>query len=260
MINWISRVGYVFSFVFIFLVLFNQYVYADILFFDNFNTGIDTTKWYLETVNGARWIYAEEGGNGYITTMPQGNWNNRYVDILSQKDDFSDFILSYDIRFRSSSWHRDWRNVYLRGDISSNVYGYGMYVGVNVPVGPHPHIVQFAVHKPDGSTASLGDGIYDKSWDLNQWYRFKIYLVNNNFKVKWWEQGALEPIEWFLETSDPDKFYSKGRIGFGNYWRGVTDIDNVKVETPDVVPEPMSLLMFGIGIIGMWRIRRMVVV
>ncbi len=224
-------------------------LYAGIIFSDNFDTGIDSSKWYLEEINRVKWKYVEENGNGYIRSGQPINWDNRYLDILTQKDDFDDFILSYDMRFMSESWNKDWRHIYLRSDDSFNVHGYGMSIGVNVPVGDHPYVSDFYIRDMQGRHTRLA-AKYNYSWDLNKWYTFKVSVVGNEMKSKWWEKGTTEPSEWFLEAVDVNNVFSQGRIGFGSYWLGITDVDNVKVESPgtETVPEPATVFLFGISL------------
>ena len=199
-------------------------------FSDDFEAGLDPSVWYLEMVNGAQWTHTTEGGNGYIYSPPQNpyDWNNRYTDILTVSDDFTDFVMTWDMRFHTSSWHKDHRFIYFRSNDDANPICYYFYVGVWIPTyTPHQCMCIGVIEYPYTVRALIPNTYYP--WELEKWYSFKLEVQDNVFKVKVWEKGDAEPSIWSLEAVDSYYTHSIGRIGFGDYWGSITDVDNVTV-------------------------------
>ena len=88
-------------------------------FSDDFEAGLDPAVWYAEYNNGAQWIHATEVGNGYIyCTAQYSPGSKRWTYVYTTRDDFDNFVFSWDMRFRSQSYHKDSRCVYFRSDDS----------------------------------------------------------------------------------------------------------------------------------------------
>ncbi len=238
--------------VFVFLGLFFivQSSFAAVIFRDTFDSAIDPMNWQSENIDGGSWIYQQENGNGFAHSYPL-IWcdDNRYLDMLTQRDDFSDFLMTVDMRFINGGNNQDWRKIYFRGDYSYNVYGYYLVLGLNV-ASTNSYYVSISRIDRTGSFKQFINS-RDYSWDLNRWYTFKLSVLGNEFKAKWWLKGTQEPNTWFLEAVDEENMFTHGNVGFGNYWFAVTDVDNVTIcdsgPCPSV-PEPVSGLMFLIGI------------
>ena len=226
-----------------------------IILTDDFQSGIDPGKWFLELVNGAQWTHMTEGSNGYIHAPTQypNNYNNRCTDILSHIDDFEDFTLSWDMRFLNQGFHKDRRLIYFRCDNHLvSPHGYRIHIAVGYPYGPD-HWLYIQKHNMDGSGESLTPQILP-DWQLNVWFSFKLEVQGSVFKLKYWVKGDPEPEEWIVEAEDPAASFASGRIGFGNYLQCNTDVDNVMIRSlvetvkldikPGSCPNPMNVQLF----------------
>ena len=227
-----------------------------VVFHDDFEAGLDPTVWHQEVVNGAIWAHTTEGGNGFIRCSAQSpyNWGNRDTDIVTHRDDFGDFIMTWDMRFHTKSWHQDWRRMFFRADESSIYsgywYGYFVTVGVWIPTIPS-EFLNISRRYPDLSAQSLMTPSYiSYPWALGEWYSFKLEAYGYSFKLKVWPKGDPEPTDWTIEAVDTDEAFPSGSIGFGNYWGSVTDVDNVHLvpaiqATVDVDPNTLNLKSEG---------------
>ena len=204
-----------------------------VTFSDDFEAGLDPAVWYREVLANGLWIHATEAGNGYIVSPPANvwNWNNRFDDVLTHRDDFTDFTFTWDMRFHNQSWHQDYRDIYFRSDDAYNPHGYIVQVGVWIPTIPD-NVLQIYRHNPDGTAVLLHAAYVSYPWTLHEWYSFKLAVSGSQFNLKVWKRSDPEPTDWTIEAVDPDGMYGSGRIGFGDYWNAITDVDNVVVTTP----------------------------
>ena len=221
-------------------------------FSDDFDAGIDTGVWYVEHVNNAEWVHVIEGSNGLIRSLPQNpwNWGNRMTDILTHQDDFTDFTMTWDMRFHNSSWNKDHRYVYFRSDNAVNVHGYIIHIGVWIPTIPD-HVLKIFKINPDYTLEFLHEGHISYPWVLAQWYSFRLEVCDTRFKLRVWPRSDPEPTTWVLDVEDTGTPYGSGRIGFGNYWEASTDVDNVVVWggvaldiKPRSCPNPLNIKPF----------------
>lgn len=201
-------------------------------FSDDFEAGLDPAVWYAEYYNGAQWTHATEDGNGYIYCTPQlSPGSKRWTSIYTTKADFDNFVFTWDMRFRSQSYHKDSRCVFFRSDDSwLYPHSYVFYEGVKRPSPPYQYTDELSLssYNPDNTSTSF---VYMSCpWVLNQWYSFKLVADENVMMAKVWTKGDPEPENWIFAAVDTNATYSSGRIGFGNYWFGLTDVDNVNVE------------------------------
>ncbi len=205
-------------------------------FSDDFEAGLDPAVWYCEVLGNAGWRHTTEGSNGYVYSPAQGvwNWNNRFDDMLSRRTDFGDFTFTWDMRFHNQSWHQDYRDVYFRCDDNFNPHGYIVQIGVWIPTIPD-NLLQIYRHNPDGTAVLLHPAYVSYPWTLDEWYSFKLQVSGYQFKLKVWKKSDPEPADWIIEAFDETEMYASGRIGFGDYWNAVTDVDNVVVTTPMTV-------------------------
>jgi len=216
-------------------------------FHDDFETGLDPSKWYLENIHGATWQHTTVGGNGCMVSAEPSpwEWGNRSLDVMTQYDNFSDFTMTWDMMFTTESYNGDLRSIYFRGNNDPNVLGYWIGIGVGRPY-PYDPSDQLTISRlnSDYSWEYLTPTV-SYPWVLNQWHSFKLQAVGNEFKLKVWDKGNLEPVAWTLTATDTvPGGYSAGRIGFGNYWASETYVDNV-----GVIPEPSTFLQLGVGVV-----------
>ncbi|UCF05838.1 MAG: hypothetical protein JSV33_02025 [bacterium] len=224
-------------------------------FSDDFESGLDPNVWKLETVNGAIWTHTTEGENGYIYCPGQNPYDrhNRNTDIISEEDEFSDFIMTWDMRFHTDGWHKAPRYMYFRCDDNwPNIYGYRIGTWVNNPPDP-PHYYIMIIKITPSETVILVPELY-YPWELGTWYSFRLRADGNIFKLKVWKKQEPEPTSWTIETMDEDSSFSSGSIGFGNYWGAITDVDNVIVNPfihtvhldikPRSCPNPLNAALF----------------
>lgn len=225
------------------------------VFHDDFEAGLDPAVWHQETVNGAIWAHTTEGGNGFIRCSAQYpyNWGNRFTDIVTHRDDFGDFIMTWDMRFHTKSWHKDHRPAYFRVRESSLYpgfwYGYWIRIGVWLPTIPD-HYLNMLRYNCDLSQEFLTPSYVSYPWELYQWYSFRLEAFGNSFKLKVWKKGDAGPADWTIEGLDSGVVYPSGSIGFGNYWGSITDVDNVHLvpaiqATVDVDPNTLNLKSEG---------------
>jgi len=210
-------------------------------FSDDFEAGLDPAVWYREILGQGAWTHAVEGGNGYIYSPPEVtlDWGNRMVDILTYRDDFSDFTVTWDMRFHTQSWHQDHRYLYFRSDDQPNPLGYVVNVGVWIPTIPD-HLLQILRFNPDGTADRLHPAYVPYPFTLEEWYSFELSVAGNQFNLKVWKRGDPKPEDWTIEAVDPNATYASGRIGFGDYWNSITDADNVVVTLP-VIPVSLDI-------------------
>lgn len=203
------------------------------IFSDDFEDGLDNSVWWVEHVGNVEWIPYTDGTDNFIRSpgqMPYA-WGNRITDIITYKDDFTDFELSFDARIHTESWHKDGRWIYLRcTDNFIYINGYHVYFASLIPTYTPHRRFHIAKLYPDLTAAPLSENV-PYPWMLGQWYSFRIYACGNEFKAKAWPREDPEPEEWILETVDEESSYMSGRIGFGDYWGSVTDVDNVVVSS-----------------------------
>lgn len=227
-------------------------------FSDDFESGLDPSVWYLESVYGVHWIHMTEGGNGYAYSPPQNPYDryNRYTDMLTHREDFTDFDMTCDIRFHTKSWHKDQREIMFRCNDSPYPFGYRLGMSVYKPTTTPPNYVQFTLVEPPYVITYLTDQIA-YPWELEQWYTIRIVAAGNEMKAKVWNKEDPEPEGWTLEVVDPLNTYASGRIGFSDYWGSMTDVDNVLVMPllqevsldikPGSCPNPLNITPFDKG-------------
>lgn len=221
------------------------------LFYDDFNSGLDLDVWEKEYIGSSTWTWQPDG---YITAGTHWNLPDRMLDIVTKKDDFSDFVFTWEMRANSEVYHDDRRWAHFR---SNNDFPYvdGYFVHTTVQYAyTGKDSLWFGKMNPDNTITWLdGVDLGFNFFQLRQWYNYKLLADGNEFKVKTWKQGTVEPDTWLLSASDPDNTYTQGRIGFGNYWQADTFIDN---PTVGLVPEPVSMLLFGSGFSVLFGFRR----
>ena len=197
-------------------------------FFEDFDAGLDPLIWRVETVSGATWYHGTEEGNGYVYATTHTYYNDRFTDLLTQRTDFSDFTMTWDMRLRSNTGHGPIRSIYLRGGDFPHVFGYWLVLRSE-------YNTAYLQRLNPGLTWTTFEPVIPQNIPLHEWTSFKIVVVYNNFKFKFWPKGSPEPSEWAFDITDtvtdpPPP--SSGSVGFGNYWQSLTDVDNVRV-TPD---------------------------
>jgi len=222
--------------------------HAGILFQDDFEQGLDPNNWERENAGGQMWVEGADTNpqNKHITTQGiNAGW--QYADIVTKKDDFYDFTFNWKMRFNNEGYDRDHRAVYFRVDNSfPQVHGYYLNITVgygNIGSAPKDYLV-FQEHEVSGQYSShspCSDLGYDY-FTLNEWYNFGMDVYNNKMKVKTWKEGDAKPDSWLLTAVDEDFSFASGRIGFGNYCRASTDVDNVTI-----TPGPVSAALFLVG-------------
>lgn len=198
---------------------------------DDFESGIDTDVWYLENVGNVQWTHTTEDGNGYIYSPPQSPyvWTNRYIDILTHADDFQDFELTFDLRMQNSGYHQDQRLIYIRStDDFVFPYGYHIMFAYNKQTVVPPNFIMIYKVLPGYTYVYLTPSL-EFNWILGQWHTFRIQAEGAKIRVKVWLKDELEPAGWTMECEDPENSYTSGRIGFGDYWGSITDVDNVRI-------------------------------
>jgi hypothetical protein len=213
------------------------------IFDDDFQTGINPGVWVLHDPGGGTWIHATEGENGYVTSPPQNplHDDNRVDHMLTVRDDFGDFEMTWHWRFGNEGLHKARRYVHFRAETDRYPLGYWLNIAVNDPPKPHPTSIFFTRLDADTGEWHLISDYLDYPWQLDHWYSFRLQVSGYNFKVKFWSLGDPEPLAWNLETQDPEAMFAQGRIGFGDYWQGVTDADNVVVQDLDAIPPPFPI-------------------
>ena len=136
-------------------------------FSDDFEAGLDPSVWHLEVINGARWIHATDADGGHVTALVQNprDRNNRFADMLTQQE-FTDFTLTWDMRFLNQGFHQDRRVIYFRSDGQPVPHGYYIHTAVGYPFG---HLVQLLLllGQRRGEVAKLvWSEIDDAEWRL----------------------------------------------------------------------------------------------
>ena len=234
---------------------------GSVVFEDDFDSGIDTNVWDLENVGNSQWTPATEGGNGYIFSPPQSPyvWTNRYTDILTHYDNFEDFEMTFELRMQNDGYHQDQRIIHIRSD---NNYafplGYHIFFASYKPTGAPPNFIRIQKILSDYSAVRISPNL-EFDWMLGQWYSFRVLVSGTQIKVKVWLKDETEPAAWTVEGDDPDNTYTSGRIGFGDYWGSITDVDNVRISSitrtadldikPGSCPNPFNPSASGTGVL-----------
>lgn len=237
---------------------------ALILFSDDFESGaIDSSKWMLENNRGASWYY---NPNGYISVQQVGgspyHQSNRQTDIWTIRNDFSDFTLTYDIRFNNEYAHNVFRTTYLRGspyNVSTGVQmnGYTAYatLGYNwIPQNDSASIDLIDYASNPTVHNSLAHDV-NTDFEVEEWYTFKLEANGDNLKYKFWKRNEAEVSDWLFDVIDSSSYFPEGNIGFGSYWNALTDIDNIVVES-SAIPEPATITLLGLGLMGLTGLTR----
>lgn len=213
-----------------------------VLLADDFDAGLDTGVWFLETAGNVQWTHHPDG---YIWSPPQSpyDWGNRFTDILTHRDDFEDFELTCDLRMNNSGWHADQRIIHLRGGDVPFPPGYYLFFAAYKPTVTPPNFIEIRKVRPDFSQEFISPTI-EYPWVVGEWYSFRIVAAGNVIKVRVWPRDGQEPEDWTLEGYDPENLFTSGKIGFGDYWGSITDVDNVAVtslcRTVDIDIKPGS--------------------
>jgi hypothetical protein len=198
------------------------------IFADDFQSGLDLTRWYQYYTDGGTWIWDSEAGNGFVTSPPQPNIGQDYDrqdKLYTVETDFADFNMTWDLRLRTSGYNQDERGVIFRSQDAGLGNGYWLFICTD-PCGPAWGI-------SSGSPDLLFFGPH--SWTVDAWYSFRARLVGNHIQVKSWLKDSPEPAGWEIDVMDPSSLFTQGRIAFWDYWSGITDADNVVV-TPIGAP------------------------
>jgi len=211
-------------------------------FVDTFDQGISTDVWRVETIQGKQWRSTTSFG-GCIVSETTGNkegvgtHENPFLDILTRRQDFRDFVMTWDIRFESESWHSDHRVTYLRSQWikgQTSPYGIELLSSVWIPYPEPGDYIKIRKRTQEGRVLGLTD-LQRVSWDLETWYTIKVVVNGQRVQAKYWKRDEKEPDSWIIEARLPhrkgDSQIEAGAIGFGNYWSARTYIDNVHVQT-----------------------------
>lgn len=216
---------------------------ASSVLLDDFNSGLDGNIWSAEQLGGSSWVWGSDAGNGYVVSEPQKE-QDRYLDIFSEDQSFSDFALSFDMKFDNNGYDQDWRRIYLRMNGSFDAHE-GYCINIRNWSGGEYDFVGIGPYTDD--TLDIEPQSFEQYFSplvTGEWYRFNVDMVENNIKIKYWLLSGLEPTDPQIDVVDSGSLYSSGGIGFGNYWHARTLIDNVQLE---VIPEPSSLLLLSLG-------------
>ena len=227
---------------------------AAVLLQDSFDSGINDATWWRETINGVQWQWSSSGQDIYSQDTGKSNRSNRYLDIFTTKNDFTNFILTCDMKFNNEGNNQDYRAIYLRANYAAgNDPGY--WIVLQNWSGSSSDNLSIASFNSDQTMPYFASAL--SPLDVNVWYRFKIEVDGNQIDMKYWDRdNGSEPSDWLLTATDPNNYHSIGQIGFGNYWSSSTEIDNVKVEDTTVVPEPASMALIGMGLFGLAGLRK----
>jgi hypothetical protein len=214
------------------------------LFDDDFQAGIDLSRWVLHPAGGVCWEAREECGNGFIHSPAQLYLGDpRYNIIVSESSAFGDFVMTFDMRFHAQGVNKgvSWVAFRCDDDVSVALHGYALGARIAIPGLPPYDVNQLmlSVRRPDDTIDYLAWVEYP--WALDTWYRFKVLAEGNAFKAKVWPLGGPEPPAWMIDTVDPLTSYATGRIGFGDYWQSVTDVDRVVVSSVDATAPSLAL-------------------
>ncbi len=208
---------------------------STIQFSDDFEAGISPRLWILETVNEAQWVHASQIGAGYIHSQQQEPCHpvNQWTDIIATKSDFTNFVMTWDLRFRTAGWHSGKTAVYFRvDDFFRGLRGYWIQIAVAV-TGDPAYYIKIMKNSPWNPFIEITPSITYR-WELDRWYSFRLEVRGNSFKIKVWPKGDPEPTDWLIDAVDTDTSWpcTRGRIGFGSFWGTETDADNVVVTSP----------------------------
>lgn len=212
-------------------------------FMDDFQDGINESyDWWCEHVGADMWCATTDGPNGIARcTGTQMLGDNRCTDMLTLNWAYRDFVVMWDMRFGDSGWHQDRRLIYFRSTNGAWPHGYWVQLGVKTPLSEYPPPTDWVVIAwDDGLITQPLTPKLEHAWNLNQWYTFKLQVQGSDIKLRIWPKGTVEPAAWFVQTTDPDNRFTSGRFGFGNYWLGDTDVDNVYLYVLSPTPTTMT--------------------
>jgi len=194
--------------------------YADVLLEDDFEEGkLDETKW----VGTASWKIVEEDGNNILDIMGG-------EEGLSVKNDFTDFIMEYDLKLLGGTGYN---GVVLRALDTSNLYMHqiaGPGSGTPSNVRWHTKIGGTYAVFPEAIESGLGI-------EVEVWYRVRFEAEGEDFSCYVVEKGKEpepEQASWpdnLLASTWENGQFDAGAVGFRMSGTEYSQFDNVIVTT-----------------------------
>ena len=193
---------------------------ADILLEDDFEEGeLDKAKW----IGAGTWKIAEDNGNHVLDILGGGEG-------LSVKDDFTDFIIEYDLKLLGGTGYN---GVILRAQDTANLYMHQ----VAGPGSGTPSNIRWHTKIAGGYAVTAKPIESELEIETEVWYRVRFEIEGENSKCYVVEKGeepepqlASWPDDLLASTWENGQF-EEGAVGFRMSGSEYSHFDNVLVTT-----------------------------
>jgi hypothetical protein len=219
---------------------------ADIIY-DHFDDGILDSAWKISLDNVSGWAYAETGSELVVTDIiPIDGYNKWAMVTLTQScDPLSDFIVDFDFSWDSGGSNRAMQSIILSlFDSNGGIIASAGYIDAYTDTGGEKYAVAgsnytFYSYLPLAGDASVAitrqnGGIVDIFWD-------DINLLSGT------SNASLSSVSLAFSY-----YPLSGRSIFGT-----ESVDLTADPPPIPTPEPGTMLLIGLGLLGIFVVRKL---
>jgi len=223
--------------------------FADTLLYDDFDDGDLDTAWNVSYINASGWTYEESGTELTVTDIvPINDFEWAGVRLTQTIDPLADFIVDFNF-----SWDSE-ESLTAMQKISLSLLNEKNYIIASVGYRDD------RVGAGGGEVASAGKNYIWTGYDtlpLSGLASANITRHDGNIDILWDDVNILSGTADSLLCSVAIEFwyypYSNGSI-FSTF--GTESVDLVSDPPSSPVPEPIAIILLGIGLLGIFASRK----